>query len=158
MTGAIRANLLFGVISIGASIWLLLQAQDLAANPRLFPVAALSAMLLAGLVIVGLALWQMWRTAPAHRDAPPATGALTLAGVSAILVMAGVAVHWLGFYLTSLILILAVHTVHVSVSGARRPTGRDIAQGTSLAVVATAVMYLIFAVLIGLPSPAGALF
>lgn len=150
----------FGTIALLGVLVLIHDGADLAARARLFPIAVLWCLAGAAALIALQGLWTIWqaRNEPAMAaDTQAETLAQSIAP-TALIIGAGVLVVYLGFYVTAPIVILAIHSLHVRLSTGARPSGRILATGCALALGATAVMYVVFHMLIGLPAPAGTLF
>ncbi|PSL48535.1 tripartite tricarboxylate transporter TctB family protein [Salsuginibacillus halophilus] len=62
-----------------------------------------------------------------------------------------------GFYISSLILIIVVFFYHNYLINRRRPDRNTVIKGMIFAVVAVVFMYILFSILIGLPTPDGSI-
>lgn len=149
-------EIILGGCILAASAFLLGEAADFPARSTLFPKAVLWCMVAvgAGLIIVPIARAMAGQPSLAERVA-------WFSGIlapSSILVAAAVSLALFGFYVTSPLLILAIHTYHKHRSTRDALAARSLAAGVGLALGSTAVMYLVFSVVIGLPAPSGALF
>ncbi len=147
----------FGAFAAAGVAALMLDAADLADRARLFPVAVLWCLLIAALVILAGGLMKL-RGDDGAGEKPVAAGGAQFLAPPLVVIAGGALLVWFGFYLTSPVFIVAMHALHMRLSTGAAPTGRMLLTGLALAVIATAVMYLIFDVLIGLPAPAGAIF
>lgn len=154
------ADIGFGVIALTGVFLLIHDGADLGPRARLFPMAVLWCLAIAAALIIAQGAWTIWRDRANPNPVPSGSGDTLAQAIAptALIIGAGVLVVYLGFYLTAPIVILAIHSLHVRLSTGARPTGRMFATGCALALGATAVMYLVFDTLIGLPAPAGALF
>lgn len=150
----------FGAIALTGVLVLMYDGADLGPRARLFPMAVLWCLAIAAALIILHGVWTVWGDRE-NANAMPAPSSDTLVKAiapTALIIGAGVLLVYLGFYLTAPIVILAIHSLHTRLSTGQRPSGRMLATGCVLAICATAVMYVVFDMLIGLPAPAGALF
>ena len=149
-----RPELILGVIGVLASIWLLRDIGQLE-RPR---AAVFPSALLWCLLVVSAVIGIQGMIGPLKAGSSTASGRLAdLIVPTVILILGGVLVSLVGFYLTAPVLIFAFHAVHVHRSGQQMLSRQALSRGLGLAVAATAVMYLMFDVLIGLPTPSGTL-
>lgn len=150
------ADIGFGAIASSGIAVLMLDAADLGERAKLFPTAVLWCLLIASLLMIAQGVLALRRHA--QSDAPATAGLGQAIAPSLLVIAGGAMLVYFGFYLTAPLMIFAVHALHTRLSTGAPPTGRMLATGAALALVATAVMYLIFDVLVGLPAPAGTIF
>jgi|GEM_PF-2265129 len=149
-------DIAFGGISAAVILILLLQAQDFAPRARIFPVAVLWVLLVASVAMAAAGALRLWRVGLGPVGL--GEGTVKLIAASALIALSGVLLTWFGFYITAIVMILAIFILHNGLALGRWPSGRLLATGCIYAAVATGAMYLIFSVLIGLPAPSGTLF
>lgn len=150
------ADIAFGGLSAAVIVLLLQQAQDFAPRAQIFPVAVLWVLLVASVLIVGTGALRLWRAGIGPISL--GEGVSRLVAASVLIAIGGALLTWFGFYITSVVMILAIFILHHALAMQRWPSGRLLATGFVYAVVATGVMYLIFSMLIGLPAPSGTMF
>ena len=149
-------DIVFGIVSSIVVLALMYQAQDFAPRARLFPMAVLWVLLCAAVITACVGGWRLFRA-----DSEPEAmdrSSLRLVVASALVAFGGVLLTWVGFYVTSLLMIVAVFVLHATLAEGHMPKAKVLLVGGAYAVVATGVMYLIFTVAIGLPAPSGTLF
>ncbi|MFN7026785.1 MAG: tripartite tricarboxylate transporter TctB family protein [Pseudorhizobium sp.] len=151
------ADLGFGAGAAIVVTALMYDANDLGDRARLFPMAVLWCLLIAALWMLVQGAASFWRSA-APVDVSNNHGLVRALAPSLVIVAAGVLLVTFGFYLTAPLVIFVVHALHTYLSTGARPKRRMLATGAALALIATAVIYLIFDILIGLPAPEGAIF
>ncbi len=149
-------DILFGGAAAIVVIVLMQQAQEFAPRARLFPMAVLWVLLCAALITAVVGAWRLWRAGmgPVELD----NSFLRLLGASALIASGGLLLSWVGFYLTSIVMILAVFILHNTLAEGHAPKAKVLLVGAVYAAVATGVMYLVFSVAIGLPAPSGTVF
>ena len=150
------ADIAFGSLSAVVILLLLQQAQDFAPRARIFPVAVLWVLLVASVLILGTGALRLWRAG--RGPVALGEGVARLVAASVLIALGGVLLTWFGFYITSVVMILAIFILHHTLAAQSPPSGRLLATGCVYAVVATGAMYLIFSMLIGLPAPSGTMF
>jgi len=149
-------DIVFGIVSTIVVLYLMSQAQDFAARARLFPMAVLWVLLCAAVITACVGGWRFFRTESGQEAQD--SSLLRLVVASALVAFGGVLLTWVGFYVTSVIMILAVFILHATLAEGQAPKAKVWLVGGTYAVAATGVMYLIFTVAIGLPAPSGTLF
>lgn len=153
---ASRTDIAFGIVSAIIVLALMYQAQDFAPRARLFPMAVLWVLLCSAVITACIGGWRLF-----HAGSEPEAldkSSLRLIVASALVAFGGVLLTWVGFYVTSLLMIMAVFVLHATLAEGHMPKAKVLLVGGVYAVAATGVMYLIFTVAIGLPAPSGTLF
>ncbi|MEX0623447.1 hypothetical protein [Saccharospirillum sp.] len=150
-------EILFGVIGVAITLWLLTEAAQLPERAALFPTALLWCLLVvtAAIAIQAAYIGFKLEREEGHAYSRKAAGLLMPAF---LLVAAGLILMAFGFYVTAPLMIFAFHTLHAHRSGHAAFSVAILRRGILLALFATLGMFLVFDVLIGLPAPSGTLF
>lgn len=146
----------FGSCATLVSLALLHDSSGLPERSALFPHAVLVCMTVAGLGILGEGLFN----AAKSEGAPRAAARSWLSGIvvpAVVLFGSGLLLYLLGFYLTAPIVTLVIYIVHVQLATGGGFAADTLMRGGVLAIAMAAAMYLVFNIIIGLPSPNGAL-
>ncbi|TGG93198.1 tripartite tricarboxylate transporter TctB family protein [Natronospirillum operosum] len=149
-----RSNIILGAVIVAFSVYFYSLTSGLPERSALFPRAVLWCMGISGLAIMGGALWKGLR----HRtsDDDRAIGQALLFQIvipGALLTIAFLLLRTLGFYMASAFLVFVVFCYHTYRAGEVRLGWPIYARAVTFSVVMTGMSFVVFSVLLGLPTP-----
>ncbi|WP_416147548.1 tripartite tricarboxylate transporter TctB family protein [Salipaludibacillus sp. HK11] len=159
MVFIILSNVIFGVVLIIFSIIAYIQTLDLPDRSALFPQIILYGMAITGVLMIIDALIKRKKQKEENESTlTKNTFIFHIVIPGAILLTAYGLLSQLGFYITSFLLIMVLFFYQTYRSYEAKLTVRHFLKGLLVATIVTVLMYVVFTVLLSLPTPSGRFF
>lgn len=148
-----RSNIIMGVLIIAFSVYFYSLAVEFRPRSALFPKAILWCMGVTGGLMILDALWRLRKQAPDQDAGLGSALVFQILIPGTIMVLAFGLVRLWGFYAASAFLVFVVFCYHTYRAGEVRLGWPVFARAATFSVMLTGASWVVFSVLLGLPTP-----